>query len=37
MCSAVLRPGYRLGKSLLRPATVAVTGPAPPAGSAPEP
>ncbi|MGW2491367.1 nucleotide exchange factor GrpE [Streptomyces sp. NPDC001606] len=38
VCSAVLRPGYRLGESLLRPAAVEVTGPAPPArsGSAPE-
>ncbi|MFI9251781.1 nucleotide exchange factor GrpE [Streptomyces sp. NPDC053069] len=31
VCSAVLRPGYRLGEHLLRPATVEVTGPAPPA------
>ncbi|MER6469712.1 nucleotide exchange factor GrpE [Streptomyces collinus] len=39
VCAAVLRPGYRLGEHLLRPATVEVTGPAaPPArsGSAPE-
>ncbi|MFF4213168.1 nucleotide exchange factor GrpE [Streptomyces sp. NPDC001796] len=35
LCSAVLRPGYRLGEHLLRPATVEVTGPAPPARSAP--
>ncbi|MEU8030793.1 nucleotide exchange factor GrpE [Streptomyces sp. NPDC049099] len=35
VCSAVLRPGYRLGENLLRPATVEVTGPAPPARSAP--
>ncbi|MFD8391961.1 nucleotide exchange factor GrpE [Streptomyces sp. NPDC059680] len=34
LCSAVLRPGYRLGNHLLRPATVEVTGPAPPARSA---
>ncbi|MEU4038376.1 nucleotide exchange factor GrpE [Streptomyces collinus] len=33
VCSAVLRPGYRLGEHLLRPATVEVTGPAPPARS----
>ncbi|MEU2717232.1 nucleotide exchange factor GrpE [Streptomyces sp. NPDC007205] len=31
VCSAVLRPGYRLGDHLLRPATVEVTGPSPPA------
>ncbi|WP_225830170.1 nucleotide exchange factor GrpE [Streptomyces sp. NK08204] len=31
VCSTVLRPGYRLGDHLLRPATVEVTGPAPPA------
>lgn len=31
VCSAVLRPGYRLGGRLLRPATVEVTGAAPPA------
>jgi molecular chaperone GrpE len=31
VCSAVLRPGYRLGDHLLRPAAVEVTGPAPPA------
>lgn len=31
LCSAVLRPGYRLGEHLLRPATVEVTGPTPPA------
>ncbi|GAA3134967.1 nucleotide exchange factor GrpE [Streptomyces echinatus] len=37
VCSAVLRPGYRLGENLLRPATVEVTGPAPPASSAPAP
>ncbi|MER5979925.1 nucleotide exchange factor GrpE [Streptomyces sp. NPDC001857] len=37
VCSAVLRPGYRLGDNLLRPATVEVTGPAPPARSAPAP
>ncbi|MER6031101.1 nucleotide exchange factor GrpE [Streptomyces sp. NPDC001851] len=37
VCSAVLRPGYRLGESLLRPATVEVTGPAPPAKSGPAP
>lgn len=37
VCSAVLRPGYRLGENLLRPATVEVTGPAPPATSAPAP
>ncbi|MFI6014616.1 nucleotide exchange factor GrpE [Streptomyces sp. NPDC051243] len=37
VCSAVLRPGYRLGENLLRPATVEVTGPAPPARSAPAP
>ncbi|AOR36730.1 nucleotide exchange factor GrpE [Streptomyces fodineus] len=37
VCSAVLRPGYRLGESLLRPATVEVTGPAPPARSASTP
>ncbi|MGW3208364.1 nucleotide exchange factor GrpE [Streptomyces sp. NPDC001135] len=35
VCSAVLRPGYRLGENLLRPATVEVTGPAPPARTAP--
>jgi molecular chaperone GrpE len=33
VCSAVLRPGYRLGDHLLRPAHVEVTGPAPPARS----
>ncbi|MFV0131817.1 nucleotide exchange factor GrpE [Streptomyces sp. HMX87] len=33
VCSAVLRPGYRLGDHLLRPAHVEVTGPAPPASS----
>jgi molecular chaperone GrpE len=33
VCSAVLRPGYRLGGHLLRPAHVEVTGPAPPARS----
>ncbi|MGW3451767.1 nucleotide exchange factor GrpE [Streptomyces sp. NPDC001076] len=37
VCSAVLRPGYRLGENLLRPATVEVTGPAPPVRSAPAP
>jgi molecular chaperone GrpE len=30
VCSTVLRPGYRLGDHLLRPAQVEVTGPAPP-------
>ncbi|MFI1069614.1 nucleotide exchange factor GrpE [Streptomyces puniciscabiei] len=35
VCSQILRPGYRLGENLLRPATVEVTGPAPPARSAP--
>ncbi|WP_399211478.1 nucleotide exchange factor GrpE [Streptomyces sp. SLBN-31] len=35
VCSAILRPGYRLGEHLLRPASVEVTGPAPPASSAP--
>ncbi|MFD9044708.1 nucleotide exchange factor GrpE [Streptomyces bottropensis] len=30
VCSAVVRPGYRLGDRLLRPATVEVTGPAAP-------
>ncbi|WP_234426444.1 nucleotide exchange factor GrpE [Streptomyces niger] len=35
VCSAVLSPGYRLGDHLLRPATVEVTGPAPPARSGP--
>ena len=30
VCSTVLRPGYRLGGTLLRPAHVEVTGPAPP-------
>ncbi|GGZ82308.1 nucleotide exchange factor GrpE [Streptomyces echinoruber] len=30
VCTAVLRPGYRLGEMLLRPATVEVTGPASP-------
>ncbi|MFI7402546.1 nucleotide exchange factor GrpE [Streptomyces sp. NPDC049541] len=30
VCSTVLRPGYRLGEQLLRPATVEVTGPVPP-------
>lgn len=29
VCTAVLRPGYRLGDQLLRPARVAVTGPPP--------
>ncbi|MEV5885024.1 nucleotide exchange factor GrpE [Streptomyces sp. NPDC052020] len=33
VCSTVLRPGYRLGGHLLRPAHVEVTGPAPPARS----
>ncbi|MFF4401959.1 nucleotide exchange factor GrpE [Streptomyces sp. NPDC001480] len=37
VCSAVLRPGYRLGENLLRPATVEITGSAPPARSAPAP
>ncbi|MEU6071447.1 nucleotide exchange factor GrpE [Streptomyces sp. NPDC047082] len=37
VCSAVLRLGYRLGENLLRPATVEVTGPDPPAKSAPAP
>jgi molecular chaperone GrpE len=31
VCSAVLRPGYRLGEHLLRPAHVEVTGPDQPA------
>ncbi|MGW2650062.1 nucleotide exchange factor GrpE [Streptomyces sp. NPDC001393] len=31
ICSKILRPGYRLGDRLLRPAHVEVTGPAPPA------
>ncbi|GAA2902512.1 hypothetical protein GCM10010524_37960 [Streptomyces mexicanus] len=31
VCSAALHPGYRLGDHLMRPATVEVTGPAPPA------
>jgi molecular chaperone GrpE len=30
VCTAILRPGYRLGDQLLRPATVEVTGPPPP-------
>ncbi|MFI8188593.1 nucleotide exchange factor GrpE [Streptomyces sp. NPDC085946] len=30
VCTAVLRPGYRLGDRLLRPAHVEVTGPPPP-------
>jgi molecular chaperone GrpE len=34
VCSAVLRPGYRLGDHLLRPAHVEVAGPAPPERSA---
>ncbi|CAL9355650.1 hypothetical protein GCM10010266_31530 [Streptomyces griseomycini] len=34
VCSQILRPGYRLGEHLLRPAAVEVTGPAPPARSA---
>ncbi|MFF7791202.1 nucleotide exchange factor GrpE [Streptomyces sp. NPDC007991] len=34
VCSAVLRPGYRLGENLLRPAHVEVAGPAPPARNA---
>ncbi|MFI7013675.1 nucleotide exchange factor GrpE [Streptomyces sp. NPDC050164] len=34
VCSAVLRPGYRLGDHLLRPAHVEVAGPAPPARNA---
>jgi len=33
VCSTVLRSGYRLGEQLLRPATVEVTGPAPPRGT----
>ncbi|MGW3204000.1 nucleotide exchange factor GrpE [Streptomyces sp. NPDC001135] len=37
VCSAVLRPGYRLGENVLRPATVEVTGPAPPVRSASTP
>ncbi|MER6272487.1 nucleotide exchange factor GrpE [Streptomyces sp900105755] len=37
VCSAVLRPGYRLGENLLRPATVEVTGSAQPTRSAPAP
>ncbi|POX55872.1 nucleotide exchange factor GrpE [Streptomyces sp. Ru71] len=37
VCSQILRPGYRLGENLLRPATVEVTGPAPPAKNAPGP
>jgi len=37
VCSAVLRPGYRLGEHLLRPATVEVTGPDPPTSRAPAP
>ncbi|MET9527490.1 nucleotide exchange factor GrpE [Streptomyces coeruleorubidus] len=36
VCSAVLRPGYRLGDHLLRPAHVEVAGPAPPARNAHE-
>jgi molecular chaperone GrpE len=28
VCTAVLRPGYRVGDVLLRPAAVEVTGPA---------
>jgi len=35
VCSAVLRPGYRLGEHPLRPATVEVTGPGPPTRRAP--
>ncbi|MFI6494812.1 nucleotide exchange factor GrpE [Streptomyces sp. NPDC050564] len=35
VCSAILRSGYRLGEHLLRPATVEVTGPAPPARNPP--
>jgi molecular chaperone GrpE len=31
-CTAILRPGYRLGARLLRPAHVEVTGPPAPAG-----
>ncbi|QHA08834.1 nucleotide exchange factor GrpE [Streptomyces broussonetiae] len=31
ICTKILRPGYRLGPGLLRPAHVEVTGPAPPA------
>lgn len=34
VCSAILRPGYRLGDHLLRPALVEVTGPAPPTRNA---
>ncbi|MEV8593363.1 nucleotide exchange factor GrpE [Streptomyces sp. NPDC052013] len=34
-CTTVLRPGYRLGADLLRPAHVEVTGPPPPARNAP--
>ena len=33
ICTKVLRPGYRLGARLLRPAHVEVTGPPPPARS----
>ncbi|RPF38335.1 nucleotide exchange factor GrpE [Streptomyces sp. TLI_185] len=36
VCSTVLRSGYRLGEHLLRPATVEVTGPAPPRGTCAE-
>jgi molecular chaperone GrpE len=31
ICTKILRPGYRLGTQLLRPAHVEVTGPPPPA------
>ncbi|MEU7261707.1 nucleotide exchange factor GrpE [Streptomyces rimosus] len=34
-CTKVLRPGYRLGDRLLRPAYVEVTGPPPPDGQPP--
>ncbi|AOR30055.1 nucleotide exchange factor GrpE [Streptomyces fodineus] len=33
ICTKILRPGYRLGDRLLRPANVEVTGPASPAGN----
>ncbi|GAA0920227.1 nucleotide exchange factor GrpE [Streptomyces thermoalcalitolerans] len=35
VCTKILRPGYRLGDQLLRPAHVEVTGPPPPVRSAP--
>lgn len=35
VCTKILRPGYRLGDQLLRPAHVEVTGPPPPAAGAP--